>query len=456
MNTLNTVSKIVPGVYLDVNSPYAGTTFPTGTPDQPVNNLADAKLIMAARNLTTIILVGTTGSITFDTMDVNLVGNAGYDITISAAATVKFVGDLVCKSFDNSLATIAEISGDLIVTSGNISNIDGIVQIYGSCSAPGSTLSNGNGIVSIGGNCIVASIVNTTGTVSIGINCSVVTITQNGAGTIQIYGKLSTSKGNIDILIGTLEVDNGIDAPSTIISVTGTLTVYGPMSATTITCTGIINLLGNLILSTALSDTTGTINITGDVVSPGAAIIEAGVGIITINGNVDIDTINAGTGTIAISEDMHARGVTVAGGGTLTVAGIALIYGTLANAGTLAYKGIHPETAVDITAILASETDFLNLVASDGTHYTVDNIFLKSADPGGANDVIVRLYQLVNAVLTIVSSKTINTAGSVTYYSLMDLFGLPHLAGDSIQITVQQEVGGGPTAVTGSYAYHSN
>lgn len=110
------------------------------------------------------------------------------------------------------------------------------------------------------------------------------------------------------------------------------------------------------------------------------------------------------------------------------------------------------EVAVNINAINASETNFLNL-ATAGFHYTIDKIRLKCADPG-ENTVTVRLYELVNGVSTLVDSFDIATANFATYHSVMDMFGVNSLAGDNLKITVQASAEG-PYAVTGSYAYRS-
>jgi len=108
------------------------------------------------------------------------------------------------------------------------------------------------------------------------------------------------------------------------------------------------------------------------------------------------------------------------------------------------------DTPVTINAILASETDVLDLNVAD-TKYIVRNLRLKSADPG-ANTVTVRLRELINDVSTITDTFTITTANFGTYHSLMDMFGVPHLAGDDIQVTVQASAGG-PYAVTGQYSH---
>lgn len=110
------------------------------------------------------------------------------------------------------------------------------------------------------------------------------------------------------------------------------------------------------------------------------------------------------------------------------------------------------ESPVNITAIVASETDFLNL-STAGFHYTIDDLVLKCADPG-ANTVNVRLYELVNGVLTNTQTFAITNANFATYFDINTMFGLKSLAGDNIRITVQATAGG-PYAVTGSYCYRS-
>ncbi|MDP2730321.1 MAG: hypothetical protein Q8O55_07555 [Dehalococcoidales bacterium] len=106
--------------------------------------------------------------------------------------------------------------------------------------------------------------------------------------------------------------------------------------------------------------------------------------------------------------------------------------------------------AVNITAILAAETNVFNL-ATAVTRYQVRSLRLKCADPG-ANTVTVRLYSLINAVSTVVATFTITGTNFGSYHSLMDMFGVPHLAGDNIKITVQATAAG-PFAVTGQYSY---
>ena len=107
-----------------------------------------------------------------------------------------------------------------------------------------------------------------------------------------------------------------------------------------------------------------------------------------------------------------------------------------------------PDTAVNINAIAANETDVLNLAVA-ATRYIVRSLRLKCANPG-ANTVTVRLYELVNNLLSLADSFDITNANFSTYHSCMDMFGLPYLAGDHLQITVQVSAGAA-IAVTGQY-----
>lgn len=107
------------------------------------------------------------------------------------------------------------------------------------------------------------------------------------------------------------------------------------------------------------------------------------------------------------------------------------------------------DVAFNIGANLG-EQDILNL-ATANTRYIVRHLRLKCVDPV-AETVTVRLYELVNDVLTLVDSFVINTTNYLTYYSLMDMFGIPYLAGDQLQVTVIASAVG-PYAVTGNYSW---
>ncbi len=109
-----------------------------------------------------------------------------------------------------------------------------------------------------------------------------------------------------------------------------------------------------------------------------------------------------------------------------------------------------PDVPVTINAILASETDVFDLTVA-GFSYMVNSLRLKCVDPG-AETITVRLYELINDVEVNVASHTITTVSYGTWFSLVDMFGMSHLAGDNLRVTVQASAAG-PYAITGQYHY---
>jgi len=119
----------------------------------------------------------------------------------------------------------------------------------------------------------------------------------------------------------------------------------------------------------------------------------------------------------------------------------AAIYDLLLAGTTLASHLLQeqPTVPVNITAIAGSETDFLALVPPG--HYDVRSLRLATDNPA-ANLIYVRLYELLNGFLTNVDTFEIDSTNYGVFFSLMDLFGLNHLAGASLRVTVQSSAGG--------------
>jgi len=123
-NTAIEYSSFNGGVTVDITSNYVGTGFPTGTPRQPVNNMADALLIAEYRGFTTFYILG---DITLDnSMDFTqytFVGESPGKTTITVAsdanvekcefyeATVTGTLDGECKVKDCVITDINYISG---------------------------------------------------------------------------------------------------------------------------------------------------------------------------------------------------------------------------------------------------------------------------------------------------------------------------------------------------------
>ncbi len=104
----------------------------------------------------------------------------------------------------------------------------------------------------------------------------------------------------------------------------------------------------------------------------------------------------------------------------------------------------------DIAPIAPLVFNILNLVTAN-TRYVVRSLRIKTVDPS-PNTITVRLYELVNGALTEVDSFVINGTNYGTYHSLMDMFGLPELAGDNLKVTIEASAVGYATLAQYSYA----
>ena len=111
-----------------------------------------------------------------------------------------------------------------------------------------------------------------------------------------------------------------------------------------------------------------------------------------------------------------------------------------------------PDVAVTIDAIAGGETNVFDLSAA-ATRYIVRNLRLKLADPL-LETCTVSLYELVNDILTTVDTFTIDATNWTTHHSLPDMWGLMHLAGDNLKVTVRMS-GGADVAITGQISWAS-
>ena len=496
----SSVQTTVDGVYLDLVVGVAGTAWPIGSPGAPVSNIADALTILTARKLSKLYLVGSGGSLTFpSTKTLSHSDNGEFDIVIAPGASVVFTnnclsksltnngnlridgdamtgavinagagllqvtGDLTCTTVTNPGAGTITVNGRLFATA--VDNTGGVSFAVTGDALIDTTVVKVNGALFLGADLHCTSVANNgTGTIVIGANLfgtsAVVSTTAGGSVTVSgdsTSGAINAGAGSI-IIFGSARVHAGnVSASTGSVSLGSLITESGGISLTGI---GSISISGKAELhdGSLINSSTGTINIAGDTIIANGPTgttgkITAAAGSIEIfNGNLEVIGLVTNAGTITVRLDAKIGSLDNTGG-SLTVNGILRILGTIVAVGTLVYKGIYPEVPINITAILASETDVFHLALLAGYHYTVGNLRLKSADPG-VNSVNVRLYQLINNVKTLLDTFTITTATFTTYFSLMDMFGVDHLSGDELQVTVQATAGG-PYAVTASYSYRS-
>ena len=119
--------------------------------------------------------------------------------------------------------------------------------------------------------------------------------------------------------------------------------------------------------------------------------------------------------------------------------------------GTSSSTGIFYEQAdvpVNVTAIVAG-VNILDLSVAN-TRYIVRDLIIKCADPG-VDTVTIKLYRLINDFQILVASHDINHVNYGMYFTLMDMFSLPYIAGDDLLITAVASANS--YLVTGQYSY---
>jgi len=133
-------SSFAGGVTVDTSSPYSGTTFPTGTQEQPVNNLADAKTIAEERGLNTFYIIGdlTIGS-SGDYTSYTFIGQSHINstLTIESSATV-----LNCEFYEATV--IGTLDGNCQIKNCKIGNLDYIEGHVELCVLEGTITLQGN------------------------------------------------------------------------------------------------------------------------------------------------------------------------------------------------------------------------------------------------------------------------------------------------------------------------
>jgi hypothetical protein len=371
------------GVWLDTVNGQAGTDYPIGTPGRPVNNLADALTILAARNCSRLYLLGT-GVITF-TADANLeiIGNEEVQINVAAGINLTIRKSFECNGMVINTGATLVISGN-IKTKGSIDPDGATVTIWGNAQIQDIVITGASNIV-IHGNLQVEtlSVLNTSNLTVMG-DCSINdgSLNNNGTGTCLIEGRVYVSGsvinngGGVVNIYGDAHV-NAVNNTSGIVrfrrllvrvgniaNTTGSIYVYGDCLAYAdiSTTSGRIYIYGNVQAnSLTLSSDGGAINIYGDFFGLGAAgsgINAAGGGggsTTVIWGSCETTSITLGVSAgLYIKRNCKVKDVSVNALGAMDIGGIATIWGTLSGAPTYRAEGQTSCTAKKVTNPVAT------------------------------------------------------------------------------------------------------
>jgi hypothetical protein len=364
--------------------------------------------------------------------------NPGTGIVINTGAGL-FTGDCKISGGSATLTTNSQLgTANLEIARILSANVDGVViTVAGDCKVA-DTFRLGNGT---SGDCTI------TGTLSAGSLSTAIgaTLVVGGDTTVQgNHGEEGAPIFNGDLrVIGTFQI---MGSASVIIN--GNLDAVGGiiLSTGSLTC-------NNIFAGAAGIEITASSGLaSADCICEGTFIANVDGVTITIGGNCLIyDNFSLGGGTSGaclVAGNFKAIGATIAAGASCVIGGHAEP-GGISGLGTFTYiYGVQPEDSVDFPADNIGE-DVLNLGGGVGIHYKVKSLWLNFTDPVAAHYTI-ELSQLINGSLMVVKTTTVNTPGG--FYNLMDLFGVPELSGDSIEIRATLSVAG-PLAVTGSSVY---
>jgi hypothetical protein len=167
-------------------------------------------------------------------IDLELVGNRFYDITVGNEVTVHFIGDVICANlFLEGNSSSIFVYGNVYCTSVTNESASGNVIIKGNCySSNGGVLNSSVGNITIFGNCQIAS-----GAVLNGVAGTLVIwgnldtgggeLYNSNTGTITIYGNCNTGGGNINNTSGgNIFIKGNLDVGSSTVENTGSVLTY--------------------------------------------------------------------------------------------------------------------------------------------------------------------------------------------------------------------------------------
>jgi len=115
----------------------------------------------------------------------------------------------------------------------------------------------------------------------------------------------------------------------------------------------------------------------------------------------------------------------------------------------------HEQADAGFTENVAAAEIFIVTLTDADTRYILRDLRIKSADPGLADTITVKLYTLINDIEVNVDSFIITNANFTTYFTLVDMFGSNYIAGDSIRVSLQGSAAG-PYVVTGQWSHGKN
>ena len=362
-------SSIAQAVYFDSVDGVAGTNYPTGTINPPVNNEADLRAICAARHIDNVVLKNAASVLKFTSAltGLNFIGEGVSGLT----PTIDFNGQAIGCTFNN--LRITDTTGLNLVSVSEFLNCDISTVIahtvggsnYHECRFAGGITNPPLGIIKCYRDCIfLGDFTNTTGTVTSYGDFAVADLCyQNGVGLINILG---------DCRVGSLSVD-----------VAGNFTVHGKLFSA-----------GSCVAGGRLDNVDGNVAVYGDC-TLAADLDQSGVGNIYIFGNCHI----AGFLRNAVA-------------GSVYIHGTCQMWTDLLNAGNVAHGTFKFTQPTPTLNLLSSATSVTERIVNRGSLIVANMV-------AGATAII----DLSGGTLTIAASCTGGTITLSGDCKLTDLAG---------------------------------
>ena len=115
----------------------------------------------------------------------------------------------------------------------------------------------------------------------------------------------------------------------------------------------------------------------------------------------------------------------------------------------------HEQEGAGFTEEIVADETFIVTLNDDDTRYILRDLRVKCEDPTAANTVTITLYTLIDGEETAVDTFVITNANFGTYFTLVDMFGVPYVAGDSIRVSATGSAAG-PYTLDGQYSHGKN
>jgi hypothetical protein len=204
------------GITFNQSTGQAGTSYPIGTPQYPVNNIDDAKTIGAAVGLNKLLVTGTASFVTGDT----LTGWELEGVNPSDQHCHTFGGGTLTDCTIRNLHTSGPLYGDSTLTNcrmGSISQLSGVVR---DC-----ILDSGTTTLSTSGVVIMSDCLAGASSTAPSINCNGTgqVIVRGFHGAVTIKSKTGGSGNSIDLASGLVTIDPTCTGSTTVVRGIGAL-----------------------------------------------------------------------------------------------------------------------------------------------------------------------------------------------------------------------------------------